>query len=472
MRTTPVWIVAALAFVPGVAAQVPALAVPEQVHVTLGEEPGTLVVQWAVVGAPYAPLESPIVEWTSGDSGGQAQAVHAGVVSAGALNLQAATRYETHVYAATIGPLEPSAAVQYRAGSPERGFTRTFQVALPPGDGQSLRFAAYADIGIDVTAPDGSRDPTASDHPAHDIQELALSYRPQLIVMPGDLPYVNSREGWDAFMRFLEPAAATVPLMPTIGNHEWDEELGYAQFLNEFALPNDEETYVFRAGPVTFIALNSDVICGNHFRGAPGSPVNPCDDGEDGQLNVELTSWLEAALSEAQNDSAPWTIVYEHHPALSYGRHNIDWAVHTYWMPLFSKYEADLVISGHDHVYSRSFPTHGRAPAMTGSEYPQGTAPVYVVVGGGGRPPYTVPQEAGPAWHAHGESVNHFGLVDVNETRLSFQAIRVDGSIMDTFTIVAREEGPAAEAVNVPSAGLLAFAAVGIVLVMRRRIKP
>jgi hypothetical protein len=457
--------------VPSSAAQAPSAFLPEQVHVTLGSDPGTLVVHWAVAAAAYTPAEAPIVEWSANGSSSSTAATHAGVVTAGALNLQAATRYDTHVYSATLGPFAPGTEVTYRAGSESRGFTPQFKTKMPPAINSTFRFVAYGDIGIDTTAADGSRDPTAAEHPAHDIQDLALSKEPQLVIIPGDLPYSNTREGWDAFMRFLEPLAATVPVMPVTGNHEWDETLGYAQYLNTFVLPNDELNYVFQAGPVTFIAVNSDNICQNHARGNVGSPPRPCNDGASGTLNDELTAWLEAALEQAANDETPWTVVYHHHPALSYGRHNIDWGVHTYWMPLYAQHKVDLVVNAHDHLYSRSYPANGRQPVMTGNEYPKGTAPIYVVLGGGGRELYSVPTEPGPAWHAYGEAVHHIGVFDVSPDALVFEAIRIDGTVMDRFTIfgASSTQEPSSAAIGAPGVWLLVGALVAAALTFRRR---
>lgn len=460
-------------FASGAAAQpVAPPAQPEQRHVTLGAEPGTLVVQWALAGVPYASPERPVVLWKNGaDAEKSAPASLVGTVRAGSVNVQTQPG-ETFVYAATIGPVAPGSEVSYRTGTPERGFSSAAKVRMVPSANESLRFVAYGDIGYEGMTPAGTRDPAAAAHAPFQVRDKALADSPQLVVIPGDLSYVNSRVGWDRFMRFMEPLQSTVPTMPVIGNHEWDATLGYGQFLSEYVLPSsDEQNYVFRAGPVTFIAMNSDRICGGQSRGGGGSPPRPCGDPGDGAANQTSLAFLERALQEAQNDSTAWTIVYHHHPAYSFGRHGSDYAVQSLWAPLLEKYGADIDLTAHDHIYSRSHQLQSRRVIDNGSQLRQGQGVVYVVNGGGGRPLYDIPAGERPDWHASGGRLYHYSRWTANETELRYEAVNASsGAVFDSFTI--RRAEPSSErapGANAPVEPFVAALALAVGLLWRHR---
>lgn len=62
------------------------------------------------------------------------------------------------------------------------------------------------------------------------------------------------------------------------------------------------------------------------------------------------------------------------------------------WVPLFDRYEVDLVVCGHEHHYERTFPVRGQEgqysrPVAASHETDQvdtGQGPVHMVLGGGG----------------------------------------------------------------------------------------
>ena len=93
------------------------------------------------------------------------------------------------------------------------------------------------------------------------------------------------------------------------------------------------------------------------------------------------TRWLESTLAAARADaSIDWIVVQLHQCACSSAPtgDGSDLGVRREWLPLFDTYEVDLVLSGHDHGYERSFPVrgfdagggHGR-PGRRGGRHPQ-----------------------------------------------------------------------------------------------------
>jgi alkaline phosphatase D len=74
------------------------------------------------------------------------------------------------------------------------------------------------------------------------------------------------------------------------------------------------------------------------------------------------TRWLESTLAAARADaSIDWIIVQLHQCACSSAPAGggSDRGVRQEWLPLFDTYEVDLVLSGHDVGYERSFPVRG-----------------------------------------------------------------------------------------------------------------
>jgi hypothetical protein len=154
--------------------------------------------------------------------------------------------------------------------------------------------------------------------------------------------------------------------------------------------------YAFRVGTALFVCLSGDDVAYSAARGYSGGTQ---------------TRWLESTLAAARADaSIDWIVVQLHQCACSSapaGRGS-DLGVRREWLPLFDTYEVDLVLSGHDVGYERSFPVRGfdsgaGTDTVTGAvadtrrprpvtvvdsgvfDTSQGT--VHLVLGGGGQDP-------------------------------------------------------------------------------------
>lgn len=140
--------------------------------------------------------------------------------------------------------------------------------------------------------------------------------------------------------------------------------------------------YSFRVGSVLFISLDANDVCyqdgGAFTTTALNGGAVPANTGVynrqyTGQLgpvaadntvpagsNIQ-TQWLETTLADAANDTTiDWIVVQMHQTALSSSHDNgSDLGIRQVWLPLFDKYQVDLVLCGHDHDYERSFPVRG-----------------------------------------------------------------------------------------------------------------
>ncbi|HVL49351.1 MAG TPA: metallophosphoesterase [Candidatus Thermoplasmatota archaeon] len=463
----------AVAVNPYVAAGLASPWPPEQLRVALAGEDGRLVVQWALNQRLY--LESqdpPSVLWRTPNATWR----NTTAFYAGHYYHQTGPVASTNVYAATLPPIPPGTLVGYKVGSKWGGYSAERQAYVPPANGEPFRFVAYADIGYNSTNVN-------QNHTL--VRPLVLAADPDLVILAGDLAYSNAAATVNEWMRFMEPVQSRYPTMPALGNHEYHPSMsGYLTWLNAYVLPGDEQSYSYKAGPVTFIALNSDMICNRPQRTSYGSPTDPDPCVTSGHsLNATQLAWLESALAAAAADETPWTVVYHHHPAYSHGAHKSDWAVRKFWEPLYARYGVDVVFTAHDHHYARTYPVIGGVPQVNDTNvYAKGVAPIYVVTGGGGRPLYNFAPPPFPAWHACGAKANVITVVDIDASGLHFRAIRPGAGTeaertLDAFDILVEGGAgrggppgtqnpaslcPAQEAMTTQSAAWVAVAGPGL----------
>jgi len=167
----------------------------------------------------------------------------------------------------------------------------------------------------------------------------------------GDLVDTGSNErSWDGWFNALGFLASNYPIMPVPGNHEHDSYKGEDSIERQvltnlwhplFTLPENgpdsmkESCYTFTYNGVRMIGLDS-AKGAYEFRG-----------------EGEIAAWLDDVL---KNNSCKWTIVYFHHPIYSSakGRNHVEWRQAI--KPLLDKYKVDLVLQGHDHIYTRTSP--------------------------------------------------------------------------------------------------------------------
>lgn len=197
-----------------------------------------------------------------------------------------------------------------------------------------IRFAVIGDFG------------QSGDDEAQ-VAALVKSWNPDFIVTTGDNNYPNGskltidknigqyyHEYIGAYSGGYGSGAEQSRFFPSIGNHDWHtitclSQSCYGAYFGYFSLPGNERYYDFIWGPAHFFVLDSD----------PREPDGVSDDSIQGR-------WLKERLSLS---SSPWNLVITHHPPYSSGQHgsnaNMQWP--------YKQWGADVVISGHDHLYER-----------------------------------------------------------------------------------------------------------------------
>ena len=163
-----------------------------------------------------------------------------------------------------------------------------------------------------------------------DVAALVNSWDPDLVLTVGDNNYpdgaaetIESNIG-QLYGRFIDEAR----FFPTLGNHDMTTDLG-RPYLEYFTLPGNERYYDFVRGPIHFFAINSD------WREVDGIGA--------GSSQAE---WLRAGLAAS---ATPWQVVYFHAPP--YVSMSAKQVPALRWP--FAAWGADLVLSGHAHLYER-----------------------------------------------------------------------------------------------------------------------
>ncbi len=140
----------------------------------------------------------------------------------------------------------------------------------------------------------------------------------------------------------------------------------------------------------------------------------------------EQRGWLESLLS---NNPKRWTIVSMHQPVFSMGRGRDQQKMCDAFMPLFDRYGVDVVLTGHDHVYARSFKLHNGKPVGVAEK---GT--VYVVSVSGPKA-YPLGTTYAHLMEKMGTGIQLFQILRLDGRTLTFKSYTAVGSLYDSFCL-------------------------------------
>ena len=263
----------------------------------------------------------------------------------------------------------------------------------------------------------------------------------------GDIAYRSgsNKQFQSALFDPFEDITSNTVLWPVYGNHD-DRRRAYFKI---FTLPENAEAggiashsenyYSFDYSNAHFVMLDSQAS----NRSATGKMAN----------------WLKNDLAQT---TKPWLIAAFHHPPYTKGTHDSDGTfdsdgrmqdMRKYIVPILEQAGVDLVLSGHSHMYERSYlmdcaydeslafssknivstgvnNKHQQYIKLQGKHQHQGT--VYVVTGSASK------VDSGPLDHP----AHHIGLleagsmvIDITNNKLVARFINHRGKIRDTFSI-------------------------------------
>jgi hypothetical protein len=229
-----------------------------------------------------------------------------------------------------------------------------------------------------------------------EVAALVNGWEPDLVLTVGDNNYPDGEAGTMAgnvgqhYGRFIEEKR----FFPTLGNHDMTTDWGRPYF-DYFELPGNERYYDFVRGDVHFFALNSD------WREVDGIGSGS-----------RQAAWLREGIAASE---AAWQVVYFHAPPyVSMEAKQVaamDWT--------FAEWGADLVLSGHAHLYERL----------------QVAGIPYVVNGLGGGGIYAFDEMSHPGSQVRFNEDYGALLVEATADSLTMQFVTRAGIVVDRVTL-------------------------------------
>lgn len=284
----------------------------------------------------------------------------------------------------------------------------------------------------------------------------------------GSQGHLNGKDGWDKTLKLLpelDPSASFLlslgdqvqagkdeeeydayinregfnglTLAPIIGNHD---ERGNAHE-EHFKVSNVQDEGKSKAGSNYYYVYNNTLfICLNS---------NNID-------YAEHKVTIEKAVAE--NPNVKWRVVTFHHPPYTVARHALDDYItdmRSTLVPILKENKIDLVLNGHDHVYTRTHVMEGTKPIIEWENGEEGKAPseyvnpkgiIYVTTNSAsGSKFYDIMQDKNFEYSAvkNQEKVPNISNVKVTDNSIEVTTYRTsDKSIVDSFKIVKEDPTP------------------------------
>ncbi|MCL2707777.1 MAG: metallophosphoesterase family protein [Defluviitaleaceae bacterium] len=419
-----------------------------------------------------------------GDSGlGNAPAVHIvkksqmvdGVFPEGALvfaGVSGAAYEGMNWHKATAAGLEPGEEYAYRVTCGGGEYSRVYGFDTDAASG-GFQFVVFSDAQVDVGSGSGMQDSnsywpnplmTVAQGWYVNVERFSNAFpAANLYVSAGDQVegaydgsiFKSSLAEYRGF--FAHEALRGARVAPSVGNHDDDADLFEWHYNLPNVTPNEAGVersaelgnYWYRYNDVLFVNLST-------FR------LYPFENSESDKARDKFAAHFDATLKAATeaNPDAKWLVVTHHKSTTSHNNRQDSYDVRLWESavaPLMDKYGVDVVFSGHEHTYSRSWIIKG-LEKVEGIDYsknevesPDGTLYFTLNTASGIRY-YDMPEARedyesfspvwvdGKPWYvnvAHQIKAPQFMVVDVTENGMAFTLYRVDTmEAVDGFSIV------------------------------------
>jgi len=399
---------------------------PVRVHSAYGQTPDSFTIQWTTDSSCILGNHTLVVDEgypaNFNESTTKSFRSHSSLFIDGGKE-----RLQRFMHVAYATGLKSNTRYSYYVGNSEYSKSITFSFKTPVGAGDSnsqpLRLLVTGDIGYQ----------NAATLPM--MQSQVARGEIDGVVSIGDYAYnLHNANGvvGDVFMTEIEPIAAYVPFMVTMGNHEIQRN--FSHYTERFRLMPSNTGYVtsisgpspnnwfysYNVGLVHFVVICTEI----YFARA----------NDEGLIEKQL-QWLQTDLRQANANrtSAPWLIVMGHRPMYCTSDLNCDKPaaiMRDAFEDLFYEHGVDIYLCGHQHNYERAFDIYkGRTWRRTRNM----KATTHILTGAAGqskvlpvRKPFLRRVEP---WDAFRNAVFGFGRITVhNSTHVHWQQVECDPS--------------------------------------------
>lgn len=304
--------------------------------------------------------------------------------------------------------LKPNTVYTYRVGSGDN-WSEWFQFRTASNQNDKFSFLYFGDAQTDMRSMWSK------------VIRQAYAQAPdaKLMLHAGDLINRSTRdEEWGEWFEAGSFIHATIPNMPSPGNHEYgrgDEAEELSPFWRaQFTLPEngpkglEESVYFTDVQGVRFISLDAHAVEGL------------------GMYIESQAIWLDSVLTHNPNK---WTCVVLHHPIYSAKATRDNKMMRETFKPIFDKYKVDLVLQGHDHAYTRGMKNVPMEEGESGT--------MYVVSVSG--PKMSDSRMEKKIWMDKLEVYTQlYHVITVDEDELQYRAYTTVGDLFDGFNLIKR----------------------------------
>ncbi len=253
-----------------------------------------------------------------------------------------------YAYKVTATNLDPDTLYYYQVGNPkvENGLSAVGRFGTASDKDQNFRFVHYTDTQNAASSENQRSESAYSRSTAEAI--LVKAGTADFVTHTGDL--VNDQWNdteWNHTMSAISPLVKAMPHLMVTGNHDSEEHLIHLNTPHELKDIKNGAVYSLDYNGAHFVVLNTE------DKKADGSMISP-----------QQMEWLKADLEDAYNrreaGELNWIIVTYHRPLFSSSYHSLeDESVQVARKELMSTldhYDVDLVLNGHDHNLTVTYP--------------------------------------------------------------------------------------------------------------------
>ena len=364
------------------------------------------------------------------------------------------TKYFYAVGAAALPP--PDAAKKEKAvveDAPGRAAINTFTTPPPVGPAKPTRIWVLGDPGTKNKVQEAVRDV---------YYKFTGTRATDLMLLLGDNAYPDATDAdyQKGIFEMYPTVLRTTPVWSCLGNHDGKSSNSITQsgvYYDIFTFPTRAQAGGVMSGTESYYSFDYANI---HFISLDSHDSDRSPDGA-------MMQWLKADLAATQRD---WIIAFFHHPTYTKGTHDSDKDsdsqgrmndMRAIFLPVLEQGGVDLILTGHSHVYERSWlmdghygksttfdagihvkqKVSGRADGDGIYKKPRARTPhlgeINVVTGSAGHAasPSKPPLLNHPAFYL---SLNEAGssVVDVDGLKLDFVFLNEKGEKRDWFTLI------------------------------------